>query len=98
MCVSNPDGSPVGIDRGDAAPTPTSFAEIINNDFPVLHRLGPLLLIIQERLPNVRDLGDAGFSFTLSSLLRADGNAGGKIRYLAPICFNWHQAAFHRIR
>jgi hypothetical protein len=36
MRVRNPDRSPVGIDRGDAAPTPTGLAEIVGNDFPVL--------------------------------------------------------------
>jgi hypothetical protein len=36
MRVSNPDRSPVGINRRDAAPTPTSFAEIVSDDFPLL--------------------------------------------------------------
>jgi hypothetical protein len=36
MRVSNPDRSPVGINRRDTAPTPTGFAEIIRDYFPVL--------------------------------------------------------------
>jgi hypothetical protein len=39
MCVSNEDRSPVEINRCDAAPTPTGFAEIVSDDFPVV-RLG----------------------------------------------------------
>jgi hypothetical protein len=31
MRVSNPDRSPVGINRGDAAPTRTGFAEIVSD-------------------------------------------------------------------
>jgi len=31
MCVCNPDRSPVGINRCDAAPTPTGFAEIFDS-------------------------------------------------------------------
>jgi len=37
MCVSNPDRSPFGINRGHAAPTPTGRAEIISDDFPIFH-------------------------------------------------------------
>ena len=37
MRVSNPDRSPVGINRRDAAPIPTCFAEIVSGDFPLLH-------------------------------------------------------------
>jgi len=37
MCVCNEDCSPVGIHRCNAAPTPTAFAEIVSDDFPVLH-------------------------------------------------------------
>jgi hypothetical protein len=36
MRVSNPDCSPVGINRWDTTQTPTGFAEIISDDFPVL--------------------------------------------------------------
>jgi hypothetical protein len=36
VCVSNEDRSPVGINRRDTAPTPTSFAQIVSDDFPVL--------------------------------------------------------------
>jgi hypothetical protein len=39
MCVNNPDCSPVGINRCDTAPTPSGFAEIVSDDFPVLHAL-----------------------------------------------------------
>jgi len=37
MRVSNPDCSPVGINRWDATPTPTGFAKIVSDDLPVLH-------------------------------------------------------------
>jgi hypothetical protein len=37
MCVSNPDGSPFGIHGCDTAPTPTGFAQIASDDFPILH-------------------------------------------------------------
>jgi hypothetical protein len=32
--INNPDRSPVGINRRDAAPTPAGFAEILSDDFP----------------------------------------------------------------
>jgi hypothetical protein len=39
MRVSNPERSSVGINRYDAAPTPTGFAEIVSDYFPVIrHR------------------------------------------------------------
>jgi hypothetical protein len=50
MCVSNPDRSPVGINRRDATPTPTGFAEVVSNGFPVFHRHGCCLLIVQDGL------------------------------------------------
>jgi hypothetical protein len=41
MRVSNPDCSPAGINRCDTAPTPTGFAKIVGNYFPiVLHGMG----------------------------------------------------------
>jgi TolB-like protein/Flp pilus assembly protein TadD len=36
MCVNNPDRSPVGIDSCNTAPTPSGFAEIVCDNFPVL--------------------------------------------------------------
>jgi hypothetical protein len=39
MCVSNEDRSPVEINRCDAAPTPTGFAEIVSDDFPGFHAM-----------------------------------------------------------
>jgi hypothetical protein len=39
MRVSNPDRSPVGINRRYPAPTPTGFAEIVSDYFPVLHAM-----------------------------------------------------------
>jgi pSer/pThr/pTyr-binding forkhead associated (FHA) protein len=36
MRVRNEDRSPVGIHGSDAAPTPTGFAEIVSDDFPLL--------------------------------------------------------------
>ena len=43
MCVRNPNDSPVTIHGCDAAPTPTGFAEIVSDDFPVLHRVASTL-------------------------------------------------------
>ena len=37
MCVYNPDRSPFTVQTWDAAPTPSGFAEIVSDDFPVLH-------------------------------------------------------------
>jgi len=34
-----PSPSPVGIHSGDTAPTPTGFAEIVGDDFPVIHSI-----------------------------------------------------------
>ena len=50
MCISNEDCFPVGINRCDAVPTPTGFAEIVGDDFPELHvdRIVPVLLSTQQ--------------------------------------------------
>src|SRR4029450_13195311 len=40
VCVCNRDRSPVGINRWDAAPTPTGFAEIVSDNFPVINGSG----------------------------------------------------------
>jgi hypothetical protein len=50
MCVCNPDWSPVGINRWDAAPTPAGFAEILSDDFPASFHttILSLLLITQS--------------------------------------------------
>ena len=37
MRVCNPDCAPLRINGLNAAPTPTGFAEIVSDDFPVLH-------------------------------------------------------------
>ena len=37
MRVSNPDCSPVGINGRDVTVAPTGFAEVVSDDFPVLH-------------------------------------------------------------
>jgi hypothetical protein len=37
MRIGNEDRSPAGIHGCDATPTPTGFAQIISDDFPVLH-------------------------------------------------------------
>jgi hypothetical protein len=39
MRISNPDRLSVGINRWDTARTPTGFAEIVGDDFPLLHGL-----------------------------------------------------------
>jgi hypothetical protein len=36
--VSNENGSTVGINRGDAAPSPTGLAELVRNYFPMFSR------------------------------------------------------------
>jgi hypothetical protein len=36
MRVSNPDRPPLGIDSGNAAPTPTGFAEIVSGETKML--------------------------------------------------------------
>src|SRR5215471_17595472 len=44
MRVHNPDRVPFAIYRRNRTPTPTGFAEIVRDDFPVLHsprRVGP---------------------------------------------------------
>jgi len=76
MRVSNPDRSPVGMNRCDTAPTPPGFAEIVCYNLPVLSfdwfdfhdHLGVLDAF---RLP-VPDSGDVGnfFSKSISSAKR----------------------------
>ncbi|PYI57993.1 MAG: hypothetical protein DMC59_09550 [Verrucomicrobia bacterium] len=34
ICVNNPDDSPLRINRCDAAPTPSRFAEVVSDYFP----------------------------------------------------------------
>jgi hypothetical protein len=50
VCISNEDRLSVGINRCDAVPTPTGFAEIVSDDFPELHvdRIVPLLVSTQQ--------------------------------------------------
>jgi hypothetical protein len=36
--ISNEDNLTAGINRGDTAPTPTGFAEILGDYLPLLHR------------------------------------------------------------
>jgi hypothetical protein len=51
MRVSNKDRFPVGIDGGNAAITPATFAEIVSDDFPILH--APSLLRLFQVLPRL---------------------------------------------
>ena len=55
VCISNEDRLSVGINRCDAAPTPTRFAEIVSDDFPELHtfivRRRALNAIVRSSLP-----------------------------------------------
>jgi len=37
MRIDNPDCSPLRIQGGDTTPTPTGFAEIVSDNFPILH-------------------------------------------------------------
>jgi hypothetical protein len=43
MNVCNPDCSTFAIYRRDTAPTPSGFAQIVSDDFPVLHAGGWIL-------------------------------------------------------
>jgi len=38
MRICNPDCLPLGIYGGNTAPTPTAFAEVVGDDFPVIFR------------------------------------------------------------
>jgi hypothetical protein len=62
MCVNNPDCLPLRINRCDAAPTPTGFAEIVSDDFPELHvdRIVPLLVSTQQSQNDMKGRNDAG--------------------------------------
>ena len=54
MRVNNPDCSPVGFNCSDAAPTPTSFAEIVSDYFPVsFHGCRILALLGRQLQQNV---------------------------------------------
>jgi hypothetical protein len=76
MRVNNPYCSTVGIDRGDAAPAPPGFAEIVCYNLPVISfdwfdfhdHLGVLDAF---RLP-VADSGDVGNFFLNQFLLQKD--------------------------
>jgi hypothetical protein len=51
MRVCNKDRSPARVPSCDTAPTPTGFAEIVSDGFPVLHTAtdsGPAALLIVE--------------------------------------------------
>jgi hypothetical protein len=49
MCIDNPDCSPLRIHTCNTVPTPTGFAEIVSDDFPVFHAgVLPLLLFTQQ--------------------------------------------------
>jgi hypothetical protein len=62
VCISNEDRLSVGINRCDAAPTPTRFAEIVSDDFPELHvdRIVPLLVSTQQSQNDMYWRNDAG--------------------------------------
>jgi hypothetical protein len=61
VCISNEDRLSVGINRCDAAPTPTGFAEIVSDDFPELHvdRIVPLLVSTQQSQNDMKGRNDA---------------------------------------
>ena len=52
MRVCNPDRSPVGINRLDAAPTPTGFAELVSDDFPVFHWADRASFVLHTAMTN----------------------------------------------
>ena len=69
VCISNEDRLSVGINRCDAAPTPTGFAEIVSDDFPELHvdRIVPLLVSTQQSQNDMKGgANDAGFRAELN--------------------------------
>jgi hypothetical protein len=61
VCISNEDRLSVGINRCDAAPTPTGFAEIVSDDFPELHvdRIVPLLVSTQQSQNDMKGRNEA---------------------------------------
>jgi hypothetical protein len=44
MRVSNPNDSPVATHRCDTASTPTGFAEIVSDDFPIPHSIASIFI------------------------------------------------------
>ena len=92
VCISNEDRLSVGINRCDATPTPTRFAEIVSDDFPELHvdRIVPLLVSTQQ---SQNDMNAQCSARQHSSLLRlrffAARRGSGPERGLAVLqCFN----------
>jgi hypothetical protein len=72
VCISNEDRLSVGINRCDAVPTPTGFAEIVSDDFPELHlnRIVPLLVSTEQSQNDMKGRNDAGDNIRH----RGDGN------------------------
>jgi hypothetical protein len=67
MCVCNPDRSPAGIHGCDAAPTPTGFAEIVSDGFPVLHARDVRQFTGNgQRITSTRAISNSG-EFTISA-------------------------------
>jgi len=67
MRVCNEDCLPVGINRCNAAPTPTGFAEIVSDYFPVFFtaaicpmRLAVRLWLVFPVPADVRDMSESG--------------------------------------
>ena len=66
VCISNEDRLSVGINRCDAAPTPTGFAEIVSDDFPELH-VDRILVSTQQSQNDMKGgANDAGFRAELN--------------------------------
>src|SRR6266576_1290634 len=57
MCVCNKDRSPARIHGCNTAPTPTGFAEIVGDDFPVLHAIDSASFALHSREKLPRPLG-----------------------------------------
>ena len=60
----------VGINRCDAAPTPTGFAEIVSDDFPELHVEADRAAFIstQQSQNDMKRRNDAGTTFAIAAI------------------------------
>jgi hypothetical protein len=89
VCISNEDRLSVGINRCDAPPTPTGFAEIVSDDFPELHvdRIVPLLVSTQQSQNDMKGgANDAGFRAELNKrAMRAWRGLCRIIRHNSPM-------------
>jgi hypothetical protein len=87
VCIRNEDRLSVGINRCDAAPTPTGFAEIVSDDFPELHvdRIVPLLVSTQQSQNDMKGRNDAGDNIHHCRRCWSDLMASTRQRYCLQI-------------